>query len=265
MTLAHETVLYDVHDCKVAALLSDRAGQVPTYGPLIDVFGIQEVGLDPNFVTAELKGDATVVAKKGRIDRVNFSGTYSKLSLDVRSVLLGSETTDIAAATSSTVTGSTTNTSANVTGTGYTTALIGKKISGTGIPANTYIIGVTGTTAFTMSQAATATGAGVTITIAAEGERVRSRIAAPASLPYFLIKFKIEDTDEGIGDVHCTLYKAQVTGGPLIGSSTDNFSTSSFDAEGIAIAGWLPGNGEMDEHVILDTELFAARTALALP
>ena len=89
----HESVVYDVEDFKVAALLTDTTG-APTYGVWKDVPGIAEVSLDPNLVTGELKGDAKIIAKKGRIDRFNFGATYGKLSLDALGVMVGGTTTD---------------------------------------------------------------------------------------------------------------------------------------------------------------------------
>ena len=89
----HETVIYDVEDFKVALMLTDTTG-APTYAPVIDVPGIGEVSMDPNIVTAELKGDARVIAKKGRIDKFNFSATYGKLSLDALEVFVGGDVTD---------------------------------------------------------------------------------------------------------------------------------------------------------------------------
>lgn len=50
--------------------------------------------MDPNFVTAELKGDARVIAKKGRTDRFTCKATYGKIELDVLSVVLGGTVTD---------------------------------------------------------------------------------------------------------------------------------------------------------------------------
>lgn len=94
MPIPHESVVYDVHDFKVYALLTDPVGGSATYGPAIDVPGIAEVSVEPNFQTAELKGDAKVIAKKGRVDRYNLSATYGKLSLDVLKVLLGGTLTD---------------------------------------------------------------------------------------------------------------------------------------------------------------------------
>lgn len=93
MPTAHETTLYDVNDCKVYPLLTDVVGASPTYGAAVDVPGIANVSLDPNLVTAELKGDARVIAKKGKIDKFNVQATYGKLSLDVLKVILGGTVT----------------------------------------------------------------------------------------------------------------------------------------------------------------------------
>ena len=261
MPLSHETVMFDVHDCKVAPLLTDNFGEAPTYGPLVDVPGISEVGLDPNFVTAELKGDARVIAKKGRIDRFNFSGTYSKLALDVLGVIIGADVQDQAAGTASTVNGDTTSGENTVTGTGYTPAnLVGRSVSGAGIPTGTYIVAAT-TTQITLNNDATATATGVSLDLAATAEAVRVRMSSPAPLPYFKTAFKIEDLDQGLGDLHVICYKCQITGGTLLGSSSDNFGQPSFDAEAIAIDGTLPGaNGE---GCMVDWTLLATKTPLS--
>lgn len=185
MPIQHETVLFDVHDAKVYPLLTDITGASPTYGPGVDVPGIAEVSMDPNIVTAELKGDARVMAKKGRTDRLNFSATYGKLAMDALQVFLGGSVTD----------------------------------AGT-------------------DPAETAT----------------YRLASPAPLPYFKISFQIQDVDEGIGDLTVVIYKAQLTGGTLIGSSTDNFGQPTFDAEGIALNGDLDGDtGVMADWILHQT------------
>lgn len=87
--VSHESVIYDVHDAKVYPLLTDVSGSAPTYGPAVDVPGIAEVEVEPNFATAELKGDAQVMAKKGKVDRINFTATYGKLAMDALKVMLG--------------------------------------------------------------------------------------------------------------------------------------------------------------------------------
>ena len=93
MAAAHFTVLYDVHDFKVYSL-TDDTGASPTYGAAVDVPGIAEVSFEPNMVTAELKGDARVIAKKGRTDRFNVKATYGKLSIDVLDIILGGTVAD---------------------------------------------------------------------------------------------------------------------------------------------------------------------------
>lgn len=93
MAANRESVVYDIHDFKVYSLLSDT-GASPTYGPGVDVPGIASLSLSPNFLTAELKGDARIIAKKGRIDKFTGSVTYGKLSLDVLSIILGGNVTD---------------------------------------------------------------------------------------------------------------------------------------------------------------------------
>ena len=90
MAASHSAITFDVKDCKVYTITADASGSATTFGSGVDVPGIQEVSLEPNFITNELKGDGGVVlAKKGKIDRMNFSCTYGELSLDVLEVLLG--------------------------------------------------------------------------------------------------------------------------------------------------------------------------------
>lgn len=96
MPLRHDTVLYDVNDARVYPLLTDAVGASPTYGAGIDVPGITAFSAEPNLVTAEKKGDARVIAKKGRTDRLNCSAEYGKLQTDVLKVLLSGTTGDTA-------------------------------------------------------------------------------------------------------------------------------------------------------------------------
>lgn len=96
MALTHATVIYDVTDAHVYPLLTDAVGASPTYGAAVDLPGIAAFSADPNFVTAELKGDATIVAKKGRTDRMNVACTYDKLSTDALKVIMGGVTGDTA-------------------------------------------------------------------------------------------------------------------------------------------------------------------------
>ena len=94
MAASTSAITFDVKDCKVYTVATDPdASASPgatTFGAAVDVPGIQEVSLEPNFITNELKGDGGVVlAKKGKIDRMNFSCTYGELSLPVLEILLG--------------------------------------------------------------------------------------------------------------------------------------------------------------------------------
>jgi hypothetical protein len=163
MALSHDTVVFDVHDFKVYSLLTDT-GASPTYGAAVDVPGIAEVSLEPNFVTALLKGDARVIARHGRIDTFQISATYGKVALDVLKVVLGGDVDDAGTTPNQTVTWS----------------LLGDN-----------------------------------------------------SLPYFKAEFKIEDLDPDLGDCHVRLWKAQLTGGTLLGGTTDEFSQPTMEISGI--------------------------------
>lgn len=95
MAVPHESVVYDVHDFKVYSLTADTGASTLTYDAAVDVPGIAEASMDPNFLTAELKGDAKIIAKKGRIDKFTMSATYGKVALDVLEVIVGGVTSDV--------------------------------------------------------------------------------------------------------------------------------------------------------------------------
>jgi hypothetical protein len=197
MPITHASVVFDVNDCKVYPLLTDVAAASPTYGAGVDVPGIASVTVNPNIVSAELKGDARVIAVRGRTDRLSFSGTYGRLSGDVMGVIMGTTTTD------------------------------------------------TGTT---------------------PNQTAVFRMKSPASLPYFKIEFQILDVEEGLGDLRVVLYKCKLTGGTLLGTSSDNFGQPTFDADAIAINGRLTnvnGVAGPDEGAIGDWIL--RETSVALP
>jgi hypothetical protein len=161
MAVGHETVVFDVEDFKVYKMLTDNSASAnPTYGPAVDVPGIAEVGLEPNFVTAELKGDATVIAKKGRVDRMQVSATYGKVSIDVLDVILGGTITD-------------------------------------------------------------------------EADAASWELEGANSLPYFKAEFRIADVELGLGSVNVVVFKAQLTGGTLLGGSSDQFGQPTMQIEGI--------------------------------
>jgi hypothetical protein len=163
MAADKSTITFDVADCKVYPLTVDN-GSTLTYGSAIDVPGIQEVTVEANFVTAEIKGDGgKVLAKKGKVDRLNFSATYSELSLDVLSTIFGGSVTT----------------------------------SGT-----------------------------------SDSETAEYEFTG-RSLPYFKVEFLVDDIEAGLDEIVMVLDKCQVTGGTIMGGSTDNFAQPSFDAEAI--------------------------------
>lgn len=88
MAAVQNTITFDVQDCKVYPVLTDTVSGI-TYGAAVDVVGIQEVSVEPNFVSVELKGDGKVLAKKGKIDRLNFKASHAELALNVLAVLYG--------------------------------------------------------------------------------------------------------------------------------------------------------------------------------
>ena len=95
MAVAQSAITFDVQDCKVYPMNADPVGSAGyTIGTGIDVPGVQEVSVEPNLITAELKGDGKVIAKKGKIDRLNFSCTYSELALTVLETILGGGTVE---------------------------------------------------------------------------------------------------------------------------------------------------------------------------
>lgn len=102
MAANNSTISFDVQDCKVYPVTSDVAGGI-TYGAAVDVPGIQEVSVEPNFISVELKGDGKVLAKKGKVDRLNFSATYSEMSLPVLATIFGGSTTSGGAGSAETV------------------------------------------------------------------------------------------------------------------------------------------------------------------
>ena len=91
---AEETLVYDIEDCKVYTTDTDTTAASPTFGTAVDVPGISSISLDPNIVTAEIKGDGgKIIGFKSRADRFTVSATYSKLSLPVLEVLTGQTNT----------------------------------------------------------------------------------------------------------------------------------------------------------------------------
>lgn len=97
MPLQHNSIVFDVVDCKVYPMTADPPGGASsTYGSGIDLPGIRELGVDPNLASAEIKGDGVVFARKAKVDRVNLTVTHSKIDLDILLAIHGGTITDTA-------------------------------------------------------------------------------------------------------------------------------------------------------------------------
>lgn len=94
--VAHESEFYDVARFYVFPLLTDAAGAAsPTYGAGLHVPGIAAVSVDPQFVSAELKGDnGAVLATRSKITSEQVQFTYDKIALDILAAVQGGAVVD---------------------------------------------------------------------------------------------------------------------------------------------------------------------------
>lgn len=86
------TVLFDVKDAKVYPLTAD-AGGGPTYGTAVDVPGITQVEITPNYDSSELPGDGTIIDSRTILRSIGLKFKYGKLDPDVLAVLDGGTVT----------------------------------------------------------------------------------------------------------------------------------------------------------------------------
>lgn len=103
MPVPATTFTFDVADAAVWPLLTDPIGGPATYGTQIDVPGVNNVSVEPEFISAVLKGDAKTLARRARIDSFNFSVGYSLLSTELISVLYDGTQTESAGSEPSTL------------------------------------------------------------------------------------------------------------------------------------------------------------------
>lgn len=94
MPITHETKLYAVSDAKIAKLLTDPTGGAATYGSLIDLPGIKEVGLGFVLNAKELRGDNKQLDADTTLVGVTLTFSNAKISLDALAVMLGGTVTD---------------------------------------------------------------------------------------------------------------------------------------------------------------------------
>lgn len=85
-----QTVTYDVHDAKYGSLLTDTSGAgAPTYGAWTDVPGVQQVTMNTQFITAELKGDAKIIDTRSKVSGFDVTCNYAIFDLGLLVLLFG--------------------------------------------------------------------------------------------------------------------------------------------------------------------------------
>lgn len=94
MPISHVSKLFAVDDAKIAALTADPAGGTTTYGSLIDIPGIKNVGLAFDLNSVELRGDNGRMDSDSTLIGVTLSFEHAKISLDALAVFLGGTNTD---------------------------------------------------------------------------------------------------------------------------------------------------------------------------
>lgn len=103
MAAPHATKWHHVNDCKIAALTADPAGGSATYGTLVDVPGITEIGVTPAFKNQELRGDNQKLDEESQLSGIALSFRHAKLGFDVLPILFGGTTSDSGAGSAETV------------------------------------------------------------------------------------------------------------------------------------------------------------------
>lgn len=87
------TVVYDVQDAKVYPLTADPDGGTSAWGAAVDVPGIQQVEVTPNYESNTLDGDGRRLDARAKLVSVSLSFRYAKLDPDVLAVLDGGTVT----------------------------------------------------------------------------------------------------------------------------------------------------------------------------
>ena len=94
MASTHVSKVYSVEDAKIAAMTADPSGGTTTYGSLIDVPGIKNVGIGFEINTVSLLGDNTELESDSTLRAVTLTFDHAKVSLDALAVFLGGTNTD---------------------------------------------------------------------------------------------------------------------------------------------------------------------------
>lgn len=89
MAVSSVTKLYSTEDAKIQRLLTDPVGGTATYGPLIDIPGIRQVGLTPQIESKQLRGDNRELDNDSTLVACEISWEQAKLSYEALAALLG--------------------------------------------------------------------------------------------------------------------------------------------------------------------------------
>jgi hypothetical protein len=94
--LNHTTKVFAVQDCKIAAMTADTTG-APTYNSVIDVPGIQKVGMTFDMTNVTLSGDNVLLESDSILVGVKLTFDHAKLNFDVLQILIGGTVADTGA------------------------------------------------------------------------------------------------------------------------------------------------------------------------
>ena len=88
MTLPKESGLLGLDDVKIFEVTADTAGGL-TYGSAVDVPGMQNIDLAPNYINKPLMQDEEIDGYYSKLQSVHWSFANAKVSLDVLNILEG--------------------------------------------------------------------------------------------------------------------------------------------------------------------------------
>jgi hypothetical protein len=93
VALSGVTKLYGVADVKIFPLTAD-SDTATTYGTAIDVPGIQDLKMTPNYVEKSLQGDDATIESDTKLSDIDFTVQHAKISLEVLEVIEGGTITE---------------------------------------------------------------------------------------------------------------------------------------------------------------------------
>lgn len=96
-SMNQQTIAFDVEKFMVYPFTTTdvNGGASPTYGTGVQVQGIQSVNLDPEIVSADLKGDGgQIISRQGRVTGYQLQAQYGRIGLDALAVMVGGTVSD---------------------------------------------------------------------------------------------------------------------------------------------------------------------------